>query len=171
VKKKFPKYIQEYINNTPIEVIGKGKNNHYFNGKLYLLNDATEEEITHEIGHIIEEKLDIANDSKYQTILKNNIGDIDVFKNEIGPIDGYDPNKYEFLLTGNSFISDYQRRVYNIDINKNDRINYMNGNFNYNVFRDYLPEGLRCYMVDKQFLKIRNIDLYNYIKEVLHERK
>jgi hypothetical protein len=26
-------------------------------------------------------------------------------------------------------------------------------------------------MVDKQFLKIRNIDLYNYIKEVLHERK
>ena len=104
-------------------------------------------------------------------MLKNNIGDIDVFNNEIGSIDGYDPNKYEFLLTGNSFISDYQRRVYNIDINKNDRINYMNGNFNYNVFRDYLPEGLRCYMVDKQFLKIRNIDLYNYIKEVLYERK
>lgn len=171
VKKKFPKYIQEYINNTPIEVIGKGKNSHYFNGKLYLLNDATEEEIIHEIGHIIEEKLDIANDSKYQTVLKNNIGDIDVFNNEIGAIDGYDPNKYEFLLTGNSFVSDYQRRVYNIDINRNYRINYMNGKFNYNVFRDYLPEGLRCYMVDKQLLKIKNVDLYNYIKEVLHERK
>lgn len=171
VKKKFPKYIQEFINNTPIQKIGKGKNNHYLNGKLYLLNDATEEEIIHEIGHIIEEKLDIANDIKYQLILKNSIGEIDVFNNSIGSIKGYDADKYEFLLTGNNFISDYQRRVYNIDINKNDRIDYMKGTFNYNVFRDYLPEGLRCYMTDKQLLKTKNIDLYKYIEEVLHERK
>lgn len=171
VKKKFPKYIQEFINNTPIEIVGKGKNNHYLDGKLYLLNDVTEEEIIHEIGHIIEEKLDIVNDNKYQAILKNNIGEIDVFNNSIGSIKGYDPNKYEFLLTGNNFVSDYQRRVYNIDINKNNRIDYMKGTFNYNVFRDYLPEGLRCYMVDKQLLKIKNIELYKYIKEVLNERK
>lgn len=137
---------------------------------MYLLNDATEEEIIHEIGHIIEEKLNIANDSKYQSILKNSIGEIDVFNNSIGPIKGYDPDKYEFLLTGKNFISDYQRRVYNIDINKKDRINYANGTFNYNVFRDYLPEGLRCYFVDKQLLKTKNIDLYKYIEEVLHER-
>lgn len=171
VKKKFPKYIQEFINNTPIEIIGKGKNNHYLNGKLYLLNDATEEEIIHEIGHIIEEKLEIANDNKYQSILKNSIGEIDVFNNSIGSIKGYEPDKYEFLLTGKNFISDYQRRVYNIDINKNDRIDYMKGRFNYNVFRDYLPEGLMCYMTDKQLLKMKDIDLYKYIEEVLHERK
>lgn len=171
VKKKFPKYIQDFINDTPIKTIGKGKNNHYLDGKLYLLNDATEEEIIHEIGHIIEEKLDIVNDSKYQSLLKNNIGEIDVFNNSIGSIKGYDADKYEFLLTGNNFISDYQRRVYNIDINRNDRIDYMKGTFNYNVFRDYLPEGLRCYMVDKQLLKTKNIDLYNYIEEVLDERK
>lgn len=171
VKKRFPKYIQEYINNTTIETVGRGKNNHYLDGKLYLLNDATEEEIIHEIGHIIEEKLDIANDIKYQSMLKSSIGEIDVFNNSIGPIKGYDSNKYEFLLGGNNFISDYQRRVYNIDINKNDRIDYMKGTFNYNVFRDYLPEGLRCYMVDKQLLKTKNIDLYKYIEEVLYERK
>ena len=171
VKRKFPKYIQEYINNTPVEIIGKGKNNHYLDGKLYLLNDATEEEIIHEIGHIIEEKLDIANDKKYQTILKDSIGEIDVFNNTIGPIDGYDSNKYEFLLSGDKFISDYQRRVYNIDINKKDRIDYLHGTFNYNVFRDYLPEGLRCYMIDRKLLKIKNIELYKYIEEVLHERK
>ena len=139
VRRRFPKYIQEYINNTPVEIIGKGKNNHYLNGKLYLLNDVTEEEIIHEIGHIIEEKLDIVNDKKYQTILKDSIGKIDVFNNTIGPIDGYDSNKYEFLLSGDKFISDYQRRVYNIDINKKDRIDYLHGTFNYNVFRDYLP--------------------------------
>ena len=171
VKKKFPKYIQEYINNTPIEVIGNDKNNHYSDGKLYLLSDATEEEMIHEIGHIIEEKLNIANDEKYQTILKNSIGEIDVFNNSIGSISGYDSDKYEFLLSGDKFISDYQRRVYNIDINQNDRIDYLHGIFNYNVFRDYLPEGLRCYMVDKQLLKRKNIDLYKYIEEVLHERK
>lgn len=171
VKKKFPKYIQEYIDNTPIEIIGYGKNNHYFNKKMYLLNDATEEEIIHEIGHIIEEKLDIANDNKYQTILKNNIGEIDVFNNSIGSIEGYDADKYEFLLTGDKFVSNYQRRVYNIDINKNNRIDYMNGTFNYNVFRDYFPEGLRCYFIDKQLLKTKNNDLFEYIEEVLHERK
>lgn len=171
VKEKFPKYIQEFIDNTPIQVIGKGKNNHYLNGKLYLLNDVTEEEIIHEIGHIIEEKLDIANDAKYQSILKNSIGGIYVFNNSIGSIEGYDADKYEFLLTGNNFISEYQRRVYNTDINKKDRINYMAGTFNYNVFRDYLPEGLRCYMTDKQLLKTKNIDLYRYIEEVLYERK
>ena len=160
VRRRFPKYIQEYINNTPVEIIGKGKNNHYLNGKLYLLNDVTEEEIIHEIGHIIEEKLDIVNDKKYQTILKDSIGKIDVFNNTIGPIDGYDSNKYEFLLSGDKFISDYQRRVYNIDINKKDRIDYLHGTFNYNVFRDYLPEGLRCYMIDRKLLKIKNIELY-----------
>lgn len=171
VKRLFPKYIQDYITNTPVETVGKGKNNHYLDEKLYLLNDATEEEIIHEIGHIIEEKLNIANDSTYQAVLRNNIGKIDVFNNEIGSIDGYDPDKYEFLLSGNNFISEYQRRVYNIDINGSSRINYSNGSFNYNVFRDYFPEGLRCYMVDKQMLKNKNIDLYNYIREVLNERK
>lgn len=171
VKKKFPKYIQEYINNTPVEIIGKNKNNHYLDGKLYLLSDATEEEIIHEIGHIIEEKLNIANDERYQTILKKSIGEIDVFNNSIGSISGYDADKYEFLLSGEKFISDYQRRVYNIDINKKDRIDYLNGTFNYNVFRDYLPEGLRCYMIDRKLLKKKNIELYKYIEEVLHERK
>ena len=114
---------------------------------------------------------DKVNDKKYQTILKDSIGKIDVFNNTIGPIDGYDSNKYEFLLSGDKFISDYQRRVYNIDINKKDRIDYLHGTFNYNVFRDYLPEGLRCYMIDRKLLKIKNIELYKYIEEVLHERK
>lgn len=135
------------------------------------MNDATEEEIIHEIGHIIEEKMDIAKNSTYQAILRDNIGEIDVFNNEIGSIDGYDPDRYEFLLSGNNFISEYQRRVYNIDVNGNSRIDYSNGSFNYNVFRDYFPEGLRCYMTDKQTLKNKNIDLYNYIREVLNERK
>lgn len=170
IKKRFPKYIQRYIDNTPIEIIGKGKNNHYLDGKLYLLNDATEEEIIHEIGHIIEEKLDIANDSKYQSILKNSIGDIDVFNNEIGPIDGYDPDKYEFLLTGNNFVSEYQRRVYGSDINGVPRYNNA-FEFNYNVFRDYLPEGLNYYFYDRALLKNKNIELYRYIEEVLNERK
>lgn len=170
IKKRFPKYIQRYIDNTPIEIIGKGKNNHYLDGKLYLLNDATEEEIIHEIGHIIEEKLDIANDSKYQSILKNSIGDIDVFNNEIGPIDGYDPDKYEFLLTGNNFVSEYQRRVYGSDINGVPRYNNT-FEFNYNVFRDYLPEGLSYYFYDRALLKNKNIELYRYIEEVLNERR
>lgn len=61
-------------------------------------------------------------------------------------------------------------RIYNIDINKADRIDYANGKFNYNVFRDYLSEGLRCYMVDKQLLKNKNIELYKYIEEILNER-
>lgn len=171
VKQKFPEYIQDYINSTPIEIAGKNKNNHYLDGKLYLLSDATEEEIIHEIGHILEEKLDIKNDNKYQEILKKGIENIDLTNNCIGEIKGYDPDKYEFLLTGNKFISDYQRRVYNIDIDKESRINYTNYEFNYNVLRDYLPEGLRAYFSDKQLLKTKDFELYKYIEEVLNERK
>lgn len=171
VKQKFPKYIQDYINSTPIEIVSKNKNNHYLESKLYLLSDATEEEITHEIGHILEEKLNIKNDNKYQKILKNGIEDIDITNNCIGEIKGYDPNKYEFLLTGDKFISDYQRRVYNIDIDKEPRINYTNYEFNYNVLRDYFPEGLRAYFSDKQLLKTKDYELYKYVEEVLNERK
>lgn len=171
VKQKFPKYIQDYINSTQIEILGKNKNNHYLDGKLYLLSDATEEEITHEIGHILEEKLNIKNDNKYQEILKRGIENIDITNNCIGEIKGYDSNKYEFLLTGDKFISDYQRRIYNIDIDKEPRINYTNYEFNYNVLRDYFPEGLMAYFNDKQLLKTKDYELYKYIEEVLNERK
>ncbi len=58
--------------------------------------------------------------------------------------------------------------VYNIAINKVDRIDYANDKFKYNVFLDYLLEGSRCYIVDKQLLK--NIELYKYIEEILNER-
>lgn len=171
VTKLFPAYVQEYLKNTPVIVAGKGKNNHYLNGTLYLLSDATQEEIIHEIGHLIEEKLDVINEKKYQALLRNSIGEINLIENPIGPLEGYDPDKYEFLLIGDNFVSDYQRRVYNVDINKNDRIDYLNGTFNYNVFRDYLPEGLRCYFSDKQLLKTKNAELYEYIEGVLNERK
>lgn len=171
VKRRFPKYIQNYINSTPLEIIGKNRNNHYLDGKLYLLSDATEEEIVHEIGHIIEEKLNLKGDKEYQRILKQGIENIDLTNNCIGPIKGYDANKYEFLLAGNKFISDYQRRVYNIDIDKEPRINYADYSFNYNVLRDYFPEGLRVYFKNKQLLKVKDFELYKYIEEVLNERK
>ena len=170
VKKIFPKYLQRYIEQTPVIIVNKKSNSYYLDGKFYFRNDITEDEIVHEIGHLIEDKLDIANDLKYQKILGNNIGDVDITL--FGPIKGYDPEKYEFYLKGNNFISDYQRRVYNIDINGKERIDYISYKFNYNIFRDYLPEGLRYYFINKGKLKMENNDLYKYIKEeILNDRK
>ena len=77
---------------------------------------------------------------------------------------------YKIKLTGNNFVSEYQRRVYGSDINRVPRYNNA-FEFNYNVFRDYLPEGLSYYFYDRALLKNKNIELYRYIEEVLNERE
>lgn len=160
---KLPTKIQKLINDTTFEI---SKNNSYYDRKnniIYLLNDSNEYEILHEIGHVIETKLDLLHDKKYIEIQQNGLNIKEIHTDNIN---GYG-KEYEFWLDGNKFISEYQRRVYEQDIDGNYKLNYLDFTFNPKTLGEYFSEGFRCYFEKNKLLKRKDIDLYNYIKEVL----
>ena len=161
--KRLPRKIQKIINDTTFEV---SKNNSYYDRKnniIHLLNDSNEYEILHEIGHVIETKLDLLHDKKYIEIQQNGLNIKEIHTDNIK---GYGKEN-EFWLDGNKFISEYQRRVYEQDIDGNYKLNYLDFTFNPKTLGEYFSEGFRCYFEENKLLKRRDINLYNYIKEVL----
>ena len=161
--KRLPRKIQKIINDTTFEV---SKNNSYYDRKnniIHLLNDSNEYEILHEIGHVIETKLDLLHDKKYIEIQQNGLNIKEIHTDNIK---GYGKEN-EFWLDGNKFISEYQRRVYEQDIDGNYKLNYLDFTFNPKTLGEYFSEGFRCYFEENKLLKRRDINLYDYIKEVL----
>lgn len=163
--KLLPEHIKELLKNTTVQIANK---NSYYDRKkdtIYLLNDADKYEVLHEIGHVVETKLDILHDNKYAKIQESGL---DINKISIGNIKGYDIEN-EFWTEGNKFISDYQRRVYGQDIDGNTRLNYLSYTFNPKTLGEYFSEGFRCYFENNKLLKKKDIGLYNYIKEILND--
>ena len=160
---KLPEKIRKIINDTTFEI---SKNNSYYDRKnnvIYLLSDSNEYEILHEIGHAIETKLDLLHDKKYIKIQQNGLNIKEIHTDNIK---GYGKEN-EFWLDGNKFISEYQRRVYEQDIDGNYKLNYLDFTFNPKTLGEYFSEGFRCYFQENKLLKRKDIDLYNYIKEVI----
>lgn len=160
---KLPRKIQKIIDNTTFEI---SKNNSYYDRKnniIHLLSDSSEYEILHEIGHAIETKLDLLHDKKYIEIQRNGLNIKEIHTDNIN---GYGKEN-EFWLDGNKFISEYQRRVYEQDIDGNYKLNYLDFTFNPKTLGEYFSEGFRCYFEENKLLKRKDIYLYNYIKEVL----
>ena len=161
--KMLPDNIVELISDTEIKIT---KNNSYYDrkqDKIYLLKDADKYEVLHEIGHAIETKLDLLHSQEYIKIQRSGININNI---QIGNIDGYD-EKYEFWLGGNKFISDYQRRVYDTDIDGNERLDYSNFSFNTGALGEYFSEGFKYYFKSNNLLKRKDVELYNYIKGIL----
>ena len=160
---KLPEKIRKIINDTKFEI---SKNNSYYDRKnnvIHLLSDSNEYEILHEIGHVIETKLDLLHDKKYIEIQQNGLNIREIHTDNIN---GYGKEN-EFWLDGNKFISEYQRRVYEQDIDGNYKLNYLDFTFNPKTLGEYFSEGFRCYFQENNLLKRKDIDLYNYIKGVL----
>lgn len=62
------------------------------------------------------------------------------------------------------FISVYQRRVYEGDIDSNPRINYSDMMFNVRTLGEYFSEGYREYIENRQNLKTKDSNLFYFIK-------
>ncbi len=161
--KLLSKSIQELLKNTKYFI--SNSNSYYDRNKdeIHLLKDSNKYEVLHEIGHAIETKLDLLHNIEYINIQKNGLN---VQQIHTDNIKGYG-KEHEFWLDGNKFISDYQRRVYEQDIDGNYKLNYSNFTFNTKTLGEYFSEGFRCYFEENKLLKRKDIDLYNYIKEVL----
>ena len=162
--KALPIKIQSLIKDTKFAI---SKSNSYYDRNkdvIYLLNDSSKYEILHEIGHTIETKLDLLHDKKYIEIQKNGLEDINIVT-DTQNIKYYKDNM--FLNDTGKFISEYQRRIYDNDIDNNYIIDYNTYKFNTRTLGEYFSEGFRCYFEKNKLLKRKDIELYNYIKEVL----
>lgn len=162
--KALPIKIQRLVKDTKFAI--SKSNSCYDRNKdvIYLLNDSSKYEILHEIGHAIETKLDLLHDKKYIEIQKNGLEDINIVT-DTQNIKYYQDNM--FLNDTGKFISEYQRRIYDNDIDNNYIIDYNTYKFNTRTLGEYFSEGFRCYFEENKLLKRKDIELYNYIKEVL----
>lgn len=162
--KALPIKIQKLVKDTKFAI--SKSNSCYDRNKdvIYLLNDSSKYEILHEIGHAIETKLDLLHDKKYIEIQKNGLEDINIVT-DTQNIKYYQDNM--FLNDTGKFISEYQRRIYDNDIDNNYIIDYNTYKFNTRTLGEYFSEGFRCYFEENKLLKRKDIELYNYIKEVL----
>lgn len=159
-----PTKIQKLIEDTKYR---KTRGNSYYDRKdniIYVLDDSNENEILHEIGHAVETKLDLLHNKEYINIQQKGLEKINPIT-DINKIEGYGEN--DFVIDTGKFISEYQRRVYENDIDGNTVIDYNNFNFNTKTLGEYFSEGFRCYFKENKLLKRKDIELYKYIEEVL----
>ena len=146
------------LKNVQFDIITQG-NSGYKDNNIYILKGADKYEVIHEVGHLLEDKLKIYDDIKFKNIIENTLSNFSV-KDIV-----FDPETFTkgiFRIESDKFVTEYQGRIYqNIGFQTN------NGKLNYKAFREYFSEGLRIYYQDNKLLKRKNIDLYNYIKELM----
>lgn len=157
-----PNSCKELLKDIQFDIITQG-NSGVKGNTIYILKGADKYEVIHEIGHILVDKLRLNNDSRFTSIINNTLNsftDKDII---------FDPETFTkgiFRIESKKFITEYQGRIY-----QEEGFTLSNSKLNYKAFKDYFPEGLRMYYQDKDLLKQKNTDLYNYIKELIDNEK
>lgn len=166
-----PEKIKNDLNNTEFEIITKDMTDRNYsrydrkNNKFYIYENTDIYEVIHEIGHYVETKYNILNDSNYINIRKkgienywaNAVRDLPNYKNVIG-------------ITNNKFISEQQGRIYRKDLSGKSYVT-SDGRINLKCLGEYFSEGFREYYQNRNNLKLKDIDLFNFIEEVLKNDK
>ena len=157
-----PNKYKKLLNDITFDIITEG-NSGVKGNTIYILKGADKYEVIHEIGHVLVDKLRINNDSRFISIVNNTL---DNFTEKDIIFDPETFTKRIFRIESDKFVTEYQARIY-----QNEEFTLSNGKLNYKAFKDYFPEGLKIYYQDKELLKRKNIDLYNYIKEFIDNEK
>lgn len=160
-----PPKVQKAINNgTTIEVGKSGASQYdYDNDIVHVARGAQTEDIVHEFGHLVENKLfssDTVRQIRKEIIGNVNISDIEteIFYDALGQ------PKEVFVLKKPLFISDYQGRIY-VD-NILDAFDE-SGGFIDDYLYEFVSEAFRAYIMNPDMLKKKSIRLYNMIKEAV----
>lgn len=154
---------RKIVENVKFKVVRTG--NSCYNRKedtIYILKGSNKFEVLHEIGHSLETKLDIYNNSEFIKILEENI---DLYAMDTIKEDNTFTEIIE-IIENKKFISKYQGRIYDNDMYGNSRIDYKNGKINIKSLGEYFSEGYREYFQNPENLKEKDIKLYNFIKEL-----
>lgn len=173
ISKEIDKSIKLVSNKVYKMLIGtkfeESEGNSYYDRKndiIYVSKDTGIYDIIHEIGHLVETKQKIMYNETYINIQKDGIGEVK--KNEIKPIAGYPKQNGKdilFIPEKDKFLSEYQRRIYDVDIK--GKPYYSANGFNTETLGDYFSEGYRYYIIDKELVKQKDERLYKFIKELV----
>ena len=129
---------------------------------IYVSKDYTKGEVLHEFAHGIETKFAFHKDPNYIKVLNHgleNIGIGDIIYDEM-----YDPpiNRLE----NPKFISEYQGRIYDYDLDENLTYHSKTKQFHTKCLGEYFSEGYKEYFVNSEHLKLKDNMLYQFIKEL-----
>lgn len=169
--KKMPDGIRKQLSDTEFEIITKGMTDKDYSrydrkqNKFYIFEGAEEGEVIHEIGHYIETQYNIINNEKYKSIRAKGLENYPIYA--VQDLPNYNGIKG---IRNRKFISEQQGRVYKKDLNGNSYIS-SNGKINLDCLGEYFSEGFREYWENSINLRTMDIDLYNYIEEVLANAK
>ena len=161
VPKKVKKKLEE---GTVIDVGQIGASQYdYVNDILYVANGAEPEDVIHEIGHLVENKMLDPNkvETLKQSILKN-----------VGPLDFTEETYYNangdpvniFLIKNSQFVSEYQGRVY---INDWSELLDENMDVRPELLAEFMAEPFREYIQNQKRLKNDFPEFYAIIREAV----
>ncbi len=154
-----PSSVKNMISDTKIVVGGNG-NSRYDrkNNIIYVRKDSTKDEIVHEIGHLVETKLNVLNDDKFNKIRS------DLAENsKVKLTTKFETTRKTYIIVNDKLISDYQGFIYSDDAKE---ILDKNNTINYELLGEVFSEGFREYIINPNNLKKRFPELYNYIEEM-----
>lgn len=154
-----PKNVQKFFTKNTKFVVGNNSSSSYDRktDTFHIMQGSNKFEIIHEIGHLVETKLNILNNAKYNKIREKIALSGSVIKSsDYG-------SKEIFLLKGNNLVSEYQGYIYANNI----KDIYINGKINYKLLGEIFSEGFREYFEAPENLKNINTELYSFIEEVL----
>lgn len=160
-----PLKVREIIEQGTIIDIGKkGASQYdYINDIMYIAEAADKEEIVHEIGHMVENKLlDTAKINALKKDILSKISPKDIVT-EIYFDAGGNPHDI-FLIKNNQFLSDYQGRLYVDDWSE---IYDEDWNIKPENLAEFMSESFRQYIMNPEKLKKEFPKFYEIIEEAL----
>lgn len=170
---EMPSNIQKEIRNSNIEIFTKGQiknnkgeaiENSFYNritDTIHIYQGADKEEIIHEIGHLIETKWNILNDSEYIKVRSKGLENYNA--SFVKELEGYDNT---IGIKNSKFVSGLQGKIYKRDL-KGKPYAY-NNQLNLNCLGDYFSEGFRQYYINSNILKEKDKELFRYIERVIN---
>ena len=162
---KMPKSVQNAIQQGITIDVGKiGASQYdYINDIMYIAKNAGEDDIIHEIGHMVENKM--LDKDKVSTLRKKIIGSPNAKDISLEIFHDANGNPVEvFLLKNKKFISEYQGRVY-VD-NVLEAFDN-NGNFKDELLWEFVSEPFREFITNPAILKSKSPELYDLIAEAV----
>lgn len=161
-----PKKVKELLKDTAFEIVKENQTNLNYSrydrntNTVYIYDGADRSEVIHEIGHVVETKLNVYNNKKYINIRNEQLTEYSVF--DIKNLKEYDVPG----IQNDKFISNYQGMLYKKDFNQTPKI-LSNNRLNLNCLGEYFSEGFREYFENPINLKNKDLKLYQYIKGVV----
>lgn len=159
-----PEKVRQRMEDTVVDVGKIGASQYdYSRDILYIAKGADKEEVIHEIGHMVENKM--LDSDKISRIKRKIIGEVDIwdiqtetfYDNEDCPVEIY-------LLKNNSFVSEYQGRIYADTIWDafDDE-----GNFLDELMMEFISEPFREFIFNPEGLRCKSKELYDLIQEAV----